>query len=50
LKRFPENVWSLQGVAKSLSAQRRTDEAEQVSKRLRQIWSMAEITPGLAGM
>ncbi|HEX5765204.1 MAG TPA: tetratricopeptide repeat protein, partial [Woeseiaceae bacterium] len=50
LKRFPENVWSLQGVAKALHAQRRTSEAEQVSKRLQQVWTMAGVKPGQAGL
>ena len=50
LKRFPENVWSLQGVTRALAAQNRGNEAEQISKRLRQVWSMADVRPGLAGL
>ncbi|HET9665060.1 MAG TPA: tetratricopeptide repeat protein, partial [Burkholderiales bacterium] len=50
LKRFPENVWSLQGVAQALHAQNRVKEAEQITKRLKQIWSTADITPGAASL
>lgn len=50
LKRFPENVWSLQGVAHALHAQNRAREAEEISQRLKRIWSKADVTPALAGL
>jgi Flp pilus assembly protein TadD len=45
LKRFPENVWSLDGMAQALRAQNRTSEAEEVIRRLKQVWSMAHTAP-----
>jgi cytochrome c-type biogenesis protein CcmH/NrfG len=50
LKRFPDNVWSLQGVARALNGQDKTREAEEVSRRLKQIWSKADMTPGIASL
>jgi tetratricopeptide (TPR) repeat protein len=50
LKRFPDNVWSLQGVARALNGQDKTREAEEVSRRLKQIWSKADMTPGIANL
>lgn len=50
LKRFPENVWSLNGVAQALRAQNRTGEADEISRRLKQIGSGAGAAPGLAGL
>jgi tetratricopeptide (TPR) repeat protein len=49
LKRFPENVWSLQGMSKALAAQKRTGEANEISSRLQQIWSKAGVAPVPAG-
>jgi tetratricopeptide (TPR) repeat protein len=39
LKRFPDNLWSLQGVAHALAAQNRTREAEEINRRLRHLRS-----------
>lgn len=50
LKRFPENVWSLQGVTQALYAQNRTREADEIGRRLKKLWSKAEVTPGIAGL
>ena len=38
LERFPENGWSLRGLAAALSAQGREDEAARVRERLRAAW------------
>lgn len=43
LKRFPENGWSLYGLAVSLRAQDKTEEAAQVEQRFRRAWSNAGI-------
>ena len=45
LKRFPENVWSLDGMAQALRAQNRIGEAEAIIRRLKRVWSMAHATP-----
>jgi Flp pilus assembly protein TadD len=50
LKRFPDNVWSLQGVARALNGQDKTREAQEVSRRLRRIWSKADMAPGIASL
>jgi tetratricopeptide (TPR) repeat protein len=43
LARFPENGWSLFGLAESLRAQKKTAEAAKVDARLKQAWSKADI-------
>jgi tetratricopeptide (TPR) repeat protein len=43
LQRFPENGWSLHGLAASLTAQGRTDEAEAVQQRFAEIWKTADV-------
>ncbi|GAB3377795.1 tetratricopeptide repeat protein [Azotobacter armeniacus] len=43
LKRFPENGWSLYGLALVLRAQNRTTEADAVMQRFRKIWAGADI-------
>ena len=47
LRRFPDNGWSLHGLARSLQAQQRTEEAGEVRQRLERIWSGADVS--LAG-
>ena len=47
LRRFPDNGWSLHGLERSLQAQQRGEEADEVRRRLRQIWSSADVS--LAG-
>ena len=47
LRRFPDNGWSLHGLERSLQAQQRGEEADEVRQRLRQIWSSADVS--LAG-
>ena len=43
LKRFPENGWSLFGLAAALKAQGKTAEAAAVDKRFAEAWSAADI-------
>lgn len=43
LKHFPENGWSLHGLAESLRAQGRTGEAEEVAERSRRAWATADV-------
>ena len=43
LKRFPENGWSLFGLAEALRAQGKNDEAAMVDKRLATAWSSADV-------
>ncbi|CAN5680004.1 hypothetical protein BH23GEM7_BH23GEM7_40580 [soil metagenome] len=43
LKRFPENGWSLYGLAESLRAQRRAREAAEVEQRFAAVWSGADV-------
>lgn len=45
LKRFPENGWSLNGLAKSLSAQGKRTEAAEVEARFAKAWPQADATP-----
>jgi tetratricopeptide (TPR) repeat protein len=44
LKRFPENGWSLAGLAKSLEAQGKTEEAQAVQKRFTTAWKHADLS------
>jgi len=44
LKRFPENAWSLRGLASSLAAQGKADEAAEVEARLASVTSGADVT------
>jgi tetratricopeptide (TPR) repeat protein len=43
LQRFPENGWSLYGLAASLTAQGRTGEAEAVQQRFAESWKTADV-------
>jgi TolA-binding protein len=43
LKRFPENGWSLYGLAASLRAQGKSAEAAAVEKRFARAWSDADV-------
>lgn len=49
LKRFPENGWSLYGLAQSLRAQGRTDEAAEVDAALARSWDQADVTLTASG-
>jgi tetratricopeptide (TPR) repeat protein len=42
LQHYPDNGWSLHGLAKSLHAQARTDEAAAVEQRFREAWRNAD--------
>lgn len=44
LKRFPENGWSLFGLAAALKAQGKTDESAAVEKRFAAAWARADVT------
>lgn len=43
LARFPENGWSLYGLAQGLDAQGRNEEADAVRGRFRKAWSQADV-------
>lgn len=43
LKRFPENGWSLHGLAQALRAQNRASEAEAVMERFQRVWASADV-------
>jgi tetratricopeptide (TPR) repeat protein len=44
LSRFPENGWSLFGLAAALRAQGKTAEADAIHQRFRQAWGKADVT------
>ena len=44
LNHFPENGWSLYGLAQSLHAQNKSDEAAAVQERFAQAWQHADVT------
>ena len=46
LKKWPENGWSLYGLAKCLRARGATAEAAQIDKRFKKVWSRADTTIG----
>ncbi len=46
LKKWPENGWSLYGLAKCLRARGALAEAEQIEKRFKTVWSRADTTIG----
>jgi tetratricopeptide (TPR) repeat protein len=43
LQRFPENGWSLHGLAQSLRAQGRAQDAAAVDQRFNQVWNAADV-------
>jgi len=43
LVRYPENGWSLQGVARALRAQKKAKEADAFDARFRKAWSRADV-------
>lgn len=43
LKIYPENGWSLYGLAQSLQAQGKTKEAQAVKKRFKEAWKFSEV-------
>jgi predicted Zn-dependent protease len=43
LRQWPENGWSLHGLAASLSAQGKKDEAAKVRERFSAVWSRADV-------
>ena len=45
LERFPENGWSLHGLAEALRAQGKSGEADAVTGRFRKIWETADVSP-----
>ncbi|MEE8177009.1 MAG: hypothetical protein V3T65_03360 [Acidobacteriota bacterium] len=44
LRRNPENGWSLFGLMKSLEAQGKTEQAEEIEQRFRKAWTRANVT------
>jgi hypothetical protein len=44
LKRFPENGWSLFGLAQALKAQGKNTEAAAAEARFRQAWANTDVT------
>ena len=44
LKRFPENGWSLFGLAQALRAQGKNAEAAKVDARFRKAWAEPDVT------
>jgi len=44
LRRNPENGWSLFGLMKSLEAQGKTGQAEEIAQRFRKAWDRANVT------
>ena len=43
LRRYPENGWSLFGLARSLKLQNKTPEAAKVEAQFKKIWAKADI-------
>jgi tetratricopeptide (TPR) repeat protein len=43
LKRFPENGWSLHGLARAVRAQNRAAEADAVMERFQRMWASADV-------
>jgi tetratricopeptide (TPR) repeat protein len=44
LRRWPDNGWSLHGLAQSLEATEKYDEAAKVQERFREVWREADVT------
>ena len=44
LRRFPENGWSLFGLAQALRAQKKHSEADAVEARFRKAWASTDVT------
>ena len=43
LKRFPDNGWSLHGLARSLRVQNRATDASRAMERFRATWAAADV-------
>jgi cytochrome c-type biogenesis protein CcmH/NrfG len=43
LVRYPNNGWSLRGLARALAAEGRTREADEVDARFRRTWARADV-------
>jgi len=50
LVHYPNNGWSLYGLARSLEAQKKTGEAAKVDAQYRKIWDKADVKPLAVGM
>jgi tetratricopeptide (TPR) repeat protein len=50
LGRFPDNGWSLHGLAAALRAQGREAEAAQVEADLERVWQTADVAPGAVAL
>jgi tetratricopeptide (TPR) repeat protein len=44
LRRWPENGWSLHGLARALEVQRKSDEAAKATARFKEVWRKADVT------
>ena len=49
LKRFPDNGWSLHGLARALRAQNRDAEAQSTQQRFQKVWSGADMQLAVTG-
>jgi len=45
LVRYPNNGWSLYGLAEALRVQGRAREADVVESRFRKVWAKSDVTP-----
>ena len=43
LRRWPDNGWSLHGLARTLQVLGKTEEAAKTSERFKQVWSRADV-------
>ena len=50
LKRFPENGWSLHGLAQALRRLNRVREADAAAQRWQRAWGSADVKPLVFGM
>jgi hypothetical protein len=50
LVHYPNNGWSLYGLARSLEAQKKAAEAGKVDAQYRKIWDKADVKPLTVGM
>jgi hypothetical protein len=50
LVHYPNNGWSLYGLARSLEAQKKSAEAAKVDAQYKKIWNKADVKPLAVGM
>ncbi len=49
LERFPDNGWSLGGLAAALAGQGKAQKRDRVEARLREVWRTADVPPPTGG-